>query len=60
MLRDATVAPDSAGPKDANGLPLTSVTGARFGQAVRTGDFPRPRLGMDGGRTFLMSMGARF
>lgn len=57
---DATVAPDSAGPKDANGLPLTSVTGARFGQAVRTGDFPRPRLGMDGGRTFLMSMGARF
>ncbi|HEY7449559.1 MAG TPA: TonB-dependent receptor [Vicinamibacterales bacterium] len=57
---DTTVAPDNAGPKDENGLALNYVQGARFGQAVRPADYPRPRPGIDGGRTFLMSMGVRF
>ncbi len=60
MTWDTTVTPDNAGPKDDHGLPLNYVQGARFGQAVRTSDYPRPRPGLDGGRTFLMSMGVRF
>jgi hypothetical protein len=57
---DTTVTPDNAGPKDDNGLPLNYVQGARFGQGIRPADYPRPRPGLDGGRTFLMSMGVRF
>ncbi len=60
MTWDTTITPDNAGPKDDHGLPLNYVQGARFGQAVRTSDYPRPRPGLDGGRTFLMSMGVRF
>lgn len=57
---DTTVTPDNAGPKDENGLPLNYIQGARFGQATRTADFPRPRPGLDGGRTFIVMFGARF
>ncbi|MGE3704129.1 MAG: carboxypeptidase regulatory-like domain-containing protein [Vicinamibacterales bacterium] len=57
---DTTVAPDNAGPKDQYGLPLDYIQGARFGQATRTADYPRPRPGIDGGRTFIVMFGARF
>jgi hypothetical protein len=57
---DTTVMPDNAGPQDENGLALNYIQGARFGQAIRPADYPRPRPGIDGGRTFLMSMGVRF
>lgn len=57
---DTTVTPNNAGAKDENGLPLNEIKGARFGQATSNANFPRPRMGMDGGRTFLMSTGIRF
>lgn len=57
---DTTVTADNSGPKDENGLPLNYIKGARFGQATRTADFPRPRPGLDGGRTFVVMFGARF
>ena len=57
---DTTVTADNTGPRDENGLPLTYISAARFGQATRTSDYPRPRPGLDGGRTFLVSMGVRF
>jgi len=57
---DTTVTADANGPKDADGLPLNYVTGPNFGKALRTTDYPRPRPGMDGGRTFLMAFGVRF
>lgn len=57
---DTTVRPDNAGPKDGNGLPLDYVRGPRFGQPTRNADYPRPRPGLDGGRTFLMAFGVRF
>jgi len=57
---DTTVTADANGPKDADGLPLNYVKGPNFGKALRTTDYPRPRPGMDGGRTFLMAFGVRF
>jgi hypothetical protein len=57
---DTTVTPDNAGPKDEYGLPLNYIQGARFGQATRSADYPRPRPGLDGGRTFILMFGARF
>jgi Carboxypeptidase regulatory-like domain len=57
---DTTVAADTKGPLDEYGLPLYYVKGANFGNATKTIDYPRPRPGMDGGRTFLMSFGLRF
>ena len=57
---DTTIAADNAGPKDANGLPLAYITGPKFGETTKNGDYPRPRPGLDGGRTYLMSFGLRF
>ena len=57
---DTTVAANPAGAKDANGLPLEYVTGPNYGKATSNGNFPRPRQGMDGGRTFILAAGIRF
>jgi hypothetical protein len=57
---DTTVSADTKGPLDEYGLPRNYVQGPDFGKATRTGDYPRPRAGMDGGRTFLVSFGLRF
>jgi hypothetical protein len=57
---DTVVTADENGPKDALGLPLNYIKGARFGQATRNLDYPTWRPGFDGGRTFLMSFGTRF
>jgi hypothetical protein len=57
---DTTVAADMSGPKDANGLPLNYVTGPNFGKATSNASYPRPRQGMDGGRTFILAAGIRF
>ena len=57
---DTTVTGDAKGPLDEYGLPLNYVKGPNFGNATSTANYPRPRAGMDGGRTFLMSFGLRF
>jgi hypothetical protein len=57
---DTSVTADLAGPKDEHGLPVNYVTGPRFGQATSNAHFPRPRQGMDGGRTLLVQGGVRF
>ena len=57
---DTTIAADAAGPKDADGIPLNYIQGPNFGKATSNGNFPRPRQGMDGGRTFLLAAGVRF
>ena len=57
---DTTVTANAAGPRDANGLPLEYVKGPNFGTQTRTTDYPRPRPGIDGGRTYLMAFGVRF
>jgi hypothetical protein len=57
---DTTVAANNAGAKDALGLPLEYVKGPNFGLATSNANFARPRQGMDGGRTFLLSAGVRF
>ena len=57
---DTTVTANAAGARDADGLPLEYVKGANFGNPTRTTDYPRPRPGMDGGRTYLMAFGVRF
>lgn len=57
---DTTIAADMAGPKDANGLPVDYLTGPNFGKGMSNGHYPRPRQGMDGGRTFIVAAGVRF
>jgi hypothetical protein len=57
---DTTIAADAGGPKDADGLPLQYIQGPNFGTATSNGNYPRPRQGMDGGRTFLLAAGIRF
>jgi hypothetical protein len=57
---DTTVTADTKGALDESGLPVSYVTGPNFGKATKTTDYPRPRAGMDGGRTFLASFGIRF
>jgi hypothetical protein len=57
---DTTITPDANGPRDALGLPTTFVRGPRFGQGTANTDYPRPRPGATGGRTFLMAAGFRF
>jgi hypothetical protein len=57
---DTTVTADNAGPKDANGLPLSYIKGANFGNPTATTHYPRPRPGMDGGRTYIVAFGVRF
>jgi len=57
---DTTVTANANGARDALGLPLEYVKGANFGNPTRTTDYPRPRPGLDGGRTYLMAFGVRF
>jgi hypothetical protein len=57
---DTAITASATGPRDANGLPLEYVKGANFGTPTRTTDYPRPRPGLDGGRTYLMAFGVRF
>jgi outer membrane receptor for ferrienterochelin and colicin len=57
---DTTVTPDPNSPKDEFGLPTGYIKGPRFGQGTANTDYPRPRPGATGGRTFLMSAGFRF
>ena len=57
---DTTVAADPNSPLDADGLPTGYLQGARFGQATSTANFPRPRPGLTGGRTFFAAFGVRF
>ena len=55
-----TIIPVYDGPVDALGLPTTYERGPRFGEGTAAGDYPPWRSGLDGGRTFLMSLGFRF
>jgi hypothetical protein len=57
---DTTITADAKGALDAYGLPLDYIKGANFGNPTRTADYPRPRPGMDGGRTVIAAFGARF
>ena len=57
---NTTVNPDYDGPVDDLGLPLNYIEGPRFGEGTSAGDYPPWRAGLDGGRTFLMSLGFRF
>jgi hypothetical protein len=57
---DTTITADAASALDADGLPTGYVKGARFGQGTSTANYPRPRPGLTGGRTYLGSFGIRF
>jgi len=57
---DTTVTADLNGAKDANGLPLNYVAGPNFGKGTASANYPRPRQGMDGGRTVMVATGIRF
>lgn len=57
---DTTITADAASMLDANGLPTGYLKGANFGKATSTAQFPRPRPGLTGGRTFIAAAGFRF
>ncbi len=57
---DTTVTADAASALDASGLPTGFVKGVRFGQGTSTANYPRPRPGLTGGRTYLGAFGIRF
>ena len=57
---DTTVTADLKGALDANGLPLDYIKGANFGKPTSTTSYPRPRPGMDGGRTYIVALGVKF
>ena len=57
---DTTVTADAASALDANGLPTGYLRGVRFGQGTSTANYPRPRPGLTGGRTYLGAFGIRF
>ncbi len=57
---NTSVTADMAGPKDENGLPINYIKSAAFGTANGPASYPRPRPGLDGGRTFLLAAGIRF
>ncbi len=57
---DNTVNPVYDGPVDELGLPTTYEEGPRFGEGTSVGDYPPWLAGLDGGRTFQMSLGFRF
>ena len=57
---NTSITADASGPKDENGLPVNYVKSAAFGTATGPGSYPRPRPGLDGGRTLLVAAGVRF
>ena len=57
---DNTVNPVYDGPVDELGLPTTYEEGPRFGEGTSVSDYPPWLAGLDGGRTFQMSLGFRF
>jgi hypothetical protein len=57
---DTAITVDPSSALDADGLPTGYLQGARFGQGTSTANYPRPRPGMTGGRTFLAAFGLRF
>ena len=57
---NTTVIPIYDGPVDALGLPTTYEEGPRFREGTSSGHYPPWRAGLDGGRTYLMSLGFRF
>lgn len=57
---DTTITVDPGSALDADGLPTGFIRGARFGQGTSTANYPRPRPGLTGGRTFLGAFGFRF
>ncbi len=57
---NTSITADGAGPKDENGLPTNYIKSAAFGTASGPASYPRPRAGLDGGRTYLIAAGIRF
>jgi hypothetical protein len=57
---DTSITANLNGARDANGLPLEYIKGANFGNPTRTTDYPRPRPGLDGGRTYIVAFGMKF
>ncbi len=57
---DTSITADPASALDADGLPTGYLRGARFGQGTSTANYPRPRPGLTGGRTFFGAFGLRF
>lgn len=57
---DKTVTANTAGTRDANGIPTTYVQGPRFGQATSGNHFPQPYLGQNGSRAARLAFGVRF
>jgi hypothetical protein len=57
---NTSITADASGPKDENGLPLNYIKSAAFGTATGPSSYPRPRPGLDGGRSFLVAAGVRF
>ncbi|MDQ3211200.1 MAG: TonB-dependent receptor [Acidobacteriota bacterium] len=57
---NTAITADNAGPKDEDGLPLNYIKAATFGTASAPSSFPRPRPGLDGGRTLILAAGVRF
>jgi hypothetical protein len=57
---NTTITADNAGPKDEYGLPINYIKSAAFGTASAPSSYPRPRPGLDGGRTVLLAAGIRF
>ena len=57
---NTSITADASGPKDENGLPINYTKSAAYGSATGPASYPRPRPGMDGGRTFLVAAGLRF
>ncbi|MGE3273763.1 MAG: TonB-dependent receptor [Vicinamibacterales bacterium] len=60
IMWDTTVTADTSSARDAYGLPTGYIEGRNFGQATSASQYARPRPGMTGGRTFLLSAGIRF
>ena len=57
---DTSITANPNGAFDANGLPLDYIKGVNFGNPTSTTSYPRPRPGMDGGRTYLVAFGVKF
>jgi outer membrane receptor protein involved in Fe transport len=57
---NTSITADLAGPKDENGLPINYIKSAAFGTASAPSSYPRPRPGLDGGRTVMVAAGLRF